>query len=616
MSEAPGFPDLPYEVQWKIFCLLPSKDLLTRVRLVCKDWHLFIEEELESGRLRPVVSIDRCNTSTDECIAVCRKFKISELRLKSFTSGKELNAVLQGLPGFKLKKLSLLECDLHHLDGEVLPNVESLSVLDSPASQSFWKVVANRAWTENLVELTVPHVKGDHLQLILERNKSRLQQVHVGEVSNELLHFICLKFRLTHLTFHGGKVTYSGAIALLQCRTTLRSLSIKNPEYLTRYALAMMADGLTKLESLKLFWDGKMFVTNPWSFDYCLDRQEQRVDALFEGGQLSSLTEVDLSGFYQTVDDKVMQLFCLNHLSSHTVGLMSRHPSKISLAHCYHVTDAGAQWLVGSYYSVGLKQLDLSGTGATGNCFLRKMPSLSTLKLEACSFIGASGLACIGMSCPAVTTLSLSKCKQLNDCDVSSLLRSLKHLKELDLSYTNVSGKCFAGTSSTQLKVLNLSCTQKLTDDSFAGVMTNCSRLENLDVSATRITSLTSRGIRLPELRTLRADLCPKLFAAVTTAHDLDRSFPSLRVLSVYGCDLAGLDSSWATEIRGRCKWVRSVIVTTSDPGDEEGDKRRARLSEFARRRGLYLTDWAKTKSKMSKGRPLMLSQVWLQSLE
>ena len=59
-------------------------------------------------------------------------------------------------------------------------------------------------------------------------------------------------------------------------------------------------------------------INNPWCFDYCLDREEQRVDNLFINGSLKNLTGLDLSGFYQTVDNKTIQDLCYNHLSSNS----------------------------------------------------------------------------------------------------------------------------------------------------------------------------------------------------------------------------------------------------------------------------------------------------------
>ena len=79
--------------------------------------------------------------------------------------------------------------------------------------------------------------------------------------------------------------------------------------------------------SLQLIWLGRLLISNPWCFEYCLDRQEQRVDELFNNGSLSNLEEINLSGFYQTVDDKLVQRMCLEHMSSQS--LTEKHLSKV-----------------------------------------------------------------------------------------------------------------------------------------------------------------------------------------------------------------------------------------------------------------------------------------------
>ena len=79
--------------------------------------------------------------------------------------------------------------------------------------------------------------------------------------------------------------------------------------------------------SLQLVWLGRLLISNPWSFEYCLDRQEQRVDELFNNGSLSNLEEINLSGFYQTVDDKIVQRMCLEHMSAQS--MTEKHLSKV-----------------------------------------------------------------------------------------------------------------------------------------------------------------------------------------------------------------------------------------------------------------------------------------------
>ena len=62
-----------------------------------------------------------------------------------------------------------------------------------------------------------------------------------------------------------------------------------------------------------------MLINNPWCFEYCHDREEQRIDAIFQDGSLAYLQDINLSGFYQTVDDKTIQLMCFQHMSSQSI---------------------------------------------------------------------------------------------------------------------------------------------------------------------------------------------------------------------------------------------------------------------------------------------------------
>ena len=52
-----------------------------------------------------------------------------------------------------------------------------------------------------------------------------------------------------------------------------------------------------------------------------MDREEQRVDELFQNGRLINLEDINLSAFYQTVDDKAIQLMCMEHLSSNSMTM-------------------------------------------------------------------------------------------------------------------------------------------------------------------------------------------------------------------------------------------------------------------------------------------------------
>ena len=117
-----------------------------------------------------------------------------------------------------------------------------------------------------------------------------------------------------------------------------------------------------------------MLINNPWSFEFCLDRDEQRVDNLFENGSLEYLTELDLSAFYQTIDNQTIQSLCYNHLSSNSVT--KDHLRKISLNHCYRITDTGVQWMVGSCHSIKIRSVKFIHS-EKATFFFRNLHSIS-----------------------------------------------------------------------------------------------------------------------------------------------------------------------------------------------------------------------------------------------
>ena len=72
-------------------------------------------------------------------------------------------------------------------------------------------------------------------------------------------------------------------------------------------------------------------INNPWNFEFCLDREEQRIDNLFQHDCLNYLEDINVSAFYQTVDDKAIQLMCLEQLSSQS--LARNHLLKVHRIH-------------------------------------------------------------------------------------------------------------------------------------------------------------------------------------------------------------------------------------------------------------------------------------------
>ena len=286
-----------------------------------------------------------------------------------------------------------------------------------------------------------------------------------------MVYLICKHLEhLQKLAFVGDEVTYSGIIGLCQRKNDLKSLSIRNPCLLTKHSMKLIASQLSNLSELRLYWLGKMLINNPWNFEYCLDRELQRIDNLFENGALKKLANLDLSAFYQTTDDKSLQSLAYHHLSQNS--LCQERLQKVYLKHCYRLTDAGIQWLIGSCYSVKLQELELSNTDTTGNCFLRKLPNLTHLSLDCCASLKGSGLQNIAASCPNLTYFSISMNKQLNDDDLSMAFRyGLKKLKYFYANYVNINGSCLQLCQSYNLRKLSLHSCSKVSARAFGSAL-------------------------------------------------------------------------------------------------------------------------------------------------
>ena len=101
---------------------------------------------------------------------------------------------------------------------------------------------------ENLQELRIPSIPSGFIPLLI-KDKSHLDTIEVGEISNFLTNIICTRSQhtLKSFTFDGGQITYSGIISLFLCQGTLRELRIINPKYITKYSLAVLSRHLLNL---------------------------------------------------------------------------------------------------------------------------------------------------------------------------------------------------------------------------------------------------------------------------------------------------------------------------------------------------------------------------------
>ena len=101
---------------------------------------------------------------------------------------------------------------------------------------------------QNLKEITIPNIPSGFIPLLV-KNKRFLKVLEVGQISNKLVDIICsyCEKTLISFTFDGSQLTYSGVVSLFTCKETLQELRIRNPQYLTKYSISMLATNLVNL---------------------------------------------------------------------------------------------------------------------------------------------------------------------------------------------------------------------------------------------------------------------------------------------------------------------------------------------------------------------------------
>ena len=100
---------------------------------------------------------------------------------------------------------------------------------------------------QNLKELKTPNIPPGFIPLIL-KDKNLIQVLELGKLSNQLVHIVvsyCQKLRA--FTFDGSQLTYSGIASLTSCKSTLKELKIRNPQYLTKYSIYILSRHLVSL---------------------------------------------------------------------------------------------------------------------------------------------------------------------------------------------------------------------------------------------------------------------------------------------------------------------------------------------------------------------------------
>ena len=151
-----------------------------------------------------------------------------------------------------------------------------------------------------------------------------------------------------------------------------------------------------------------------------------------------------------------------------------------------------------------------------------------------------------------------------------------------------------------------MDCCQKVTDQSLEKIAKKCPNLKKLHISGTKINGSILLHKMMPSLCDLSVNFCPKL---IISNVNCITEYSQLKRVSCYGNHVQGFNEKWKEETKNLNPSIKKIIVSNERHSYRD-------LRDFARENQLYLTNWPITKQNMAKGMPLMLSQIWLRSLE
>ncbi|ONM20096.1 F-box/LRR-repeat protein 3 [Zea mays] len=255
---------------------------------------------------------------------------------------------------------------------------------------------------------------------------------------------------------------------------------------------------------------------------------------------------------------------------------------ELSLKWCLGLTDLGIQLL--ALKCRKLTSLDLSYTMITKASLppIMKLPSLQELTLVGCIAIDDDALGSLERECSkSLQVLHMSQCQNITGVGVSSILKSVPNLLELELSY------CCPVTPSmvrsfqklAKLQTLKLEGS-KFMADGLKAIGTSCASLRELSLSKSSgvtDTELSFAVSRLKNLLKLDITCCRNItdvsLAAITS------SCSSLISMRMESCSRV---SSGALQLIGKhCSRLEELDLTDSDL-DDEGLKALARCSELS----------------------------------
>ncbi|XBH69046.1 hypothetical protein VPH35_097043 [Triticum aestivum] len=243
---------------------------------------------------------------------------------------------------------------------------------------------------------------------------------------------------------------------------------------------------------------------------------------------------------------------------------------ELTLNWCLGITDLGVQLL--ALKCKKLRTLNLSYTMISKDCLpaIMKLPNLEVLALAGCVGIDDDALGGLENECSkSLRVLDLSTCRNVTHTGVSSVVKAVPNLLELNLSYCcNVTpslGKCFQMLP--RLQTLKLEgC--KIMADGLKYIGISCVSLRELSLSKCSGVTDTDLSFVVSRLKNLlKLDItCNRNITDVSLAA-ITSSCPSLISLRMESC--SHFSSEGLRLIGKRCCHLEELDITDSDLDDE-----------------------------------------------
>jgi len=126
-----------------------------------------------------------------------------------------------------------------------------------------------------------------------------------------------------------------------------------------------------------------------------------------------------------------------------------------------------------------------------------------------------------------------------------------------------------------------------------------------LDLSVTNVCCKTIFvKNRLPNLKRFYIDFCPKIEFQLLL-ETLSDFCPRMTYVSLFGT----LKLECSDLLKRKLKMLKTVVAADQSTGEQE-------MRDFAKLRGLTLSNWLITQQRMVKANQPMLSQIFLQSFQ